>query len=214
MAIVRVQHVENDTAGSAFLSTTIAPSLMGSLIVALIKIDPARSVDSVSDNQGNVYVFATGSRGTGPAKVETWYSTNSIAGVTSVLLNSNGTNATIFLNIIEYSGVHLGAALSIGGSLDTTSAPKGPSLSVLTAGSVAISYCFVQSIALTGVTAPWSLVAIDGGSDGIADYIVPSPQTVQALFLPVTSQTFDATGTVFLPSVTFPPGKWSMGLMF
>lgn len=214
MAIARVQHAEAKTTSSATVPITISSSLNGSLLVVMIANDISTLISGVTDNKGNTYVQATGAHGGDSfARQDIWYSANSAAAVTTITVTATGTSAFLYGDMIEYSGVKLTTPLDTANEAQGTAPPVGPSLVVSTVGSVAVTYCFPHSIALTSVSSPWTLVAIDSGDDAVVEYINPPVSTISAAFIPATAQIFQSTGAVFLPPTTGPSGK-KKGSMF
>jgi hypothetical protein len=213
MAIARIQHAEAKTTASATVPITITASLAGSLLVVMIANDISTLISGVTDNNGNTYVQAPGAHGGDAfARQDIWYSANAIAGVTTITVTANGTSAFLYGNMIEYSGVKTTSPLDTANQTVGTSPPVGPSLVVSTAGSVAITYCFPHSVALTSVSSPWTLVAIDSGDDAVAEYINPPISTISASFIPATAQTFQSTGAVFLPPASGPSNAVKTGM--
>jgi hypothetical protein len=192
MAISVIQSAQNGTFTSS-VTVSISPSTSGSFILvcplyASASVSP--SVTSITDNAGNTYTRITGTSGVPSFPVtDFWYSNNSFAGATSVVINvTPGSGGFTEALVVEFSGVSTTSPIGTSGEYSDGSDPTprdGPSLTISNASDL-----LVCTGIDTAVNAPWSVIQSisSPASFLVTKYAPGTPGTYNAVFPNNSSQ--------------------------
>jgi hypothetical protein len=120
-------------------------------------INSATTVTSITDNAGNVYREDSGSRSVdavGGSMIDVWYASNTVAGATSVTINTSAAIQSGGAVIWEYAGINPVTPLgqvAVLNSQSSSASPIGPPVTTTTPGELVLGLVGAAGT-LTGVS--------------------------------------------------------------
>lgn len=127
-AIAHVQSRGDGVCGGACGSTVEAyasDNSAGGLLVACMVLDPAQTVSTVADSQGNSWQRAVQIAAGGGGTVDVWYAMDAAAGANTVTATYSASASYAALMIHEYSGAATSGALDVVASQNQTNPGTG-----------------------------------------------------------------------------------------
>lgn len=132
--------------GESGNDVTFDASGAGNLLVVGIETSAGGAVTTVTDNVGNTYVRATGSRGVNAQQnfgAEIWYAVNAIAGANRIVATAGTVYGVVVWEVAGMGAVTLGNVAKLDDQPATTT-PRGAPIATTTAGEFVVSIVIVQ----------------------------------------------------------------------